>query len=42
MINRKIMVSFEEAGELKLKNIEFPIKAFHITAEQGTPSLLKI
>ncbi len=30
MINRKIMVSFEEAGELKLKNIDFPIKAFHI------------
>jgi|TARA_B110000495_G_C23042940_1_gene627194 TolB-like protein/class 3 adenylate cyclase/Tfp pilus assembly protein PilF len=30
MINRKIMVSFEDAGQLDLKNIEFPIKAFHV------------
>ena len=38
MINRKIMVSFEEAGELKLKNIEFPIKAFHVLQQnKGTP-----
>ena len=38
MINRKIMVSFEEAGELKLKNIEFPIKAFHVLQKnKGTP-----
>ena len=38
MINRKIMVSFEEAGELKLKNIDFPIKAFHILQKnKGTP-----
>ena len=37
MINRKIMVSFEEAGELKLKNIEFPIKAFHVLQQnKGT------
>ena len=38
MINRKIMVSFEEAGELKLKNIEFPVKAFHVLQKnKGTP-----
>ena len=38
MINRKIMVSFEEAGELNLKNIEFPIKAFHVLQQnKGTP-----
>ena len=38
IINRKIMVSFEEAGELKLKNIEFPIKAFHVLQQnKGTP-----
>ena len=38
MINRKIMVSFEDAGELELKNIEFPIKAFHVIQNKGTPS----
>ena len=38
MINRKIMVSFEDAGELNLKNIEFPIKAFHVLQQnKGTP-----
>jgi len=37
MINRKIMVSFEDAGQLDLKNIEFPIKAFHILENKGTP-----
>lgn len=37
MINRKIMVSFEDAGELELKNIEFPIKAFHVINSKGTP-----
>ena len=37
MINRKIMVSFEDAGELELKNIEFPIKAFHVIQNKGTP-----
>ena len=37
MINRKIMVSFEDAGDLKLKNIEFPIKAFHVLENKGTP-----
>ena len=37
MINRKIMVSFEDAGELELKNIEFPIKAFHVIENKGTP-----
>jgi TolB-like protein len=37
MINRKIMVSFEDAGELELKNIEFPIKAFHLINSKGTP-----
>ena len=26
MINRKIMVSFENAGDLDLKNIDYPIK----------------
>ena len=36
MINRKIMVSFEDAGELELKNIEFPIKAFHVIENKGT------
>ena len=37
MINRKIMVSFEDAGDLELKNIEFPIKAFHVIENRGTP-----
>ena len=37
MINRKIMVSFEDAGELELKNIELPIKAFHVIHNKGTP-----
>ena len=37
MINRKIMVSFEDAGQLELKNIEFPIKAFHVIQSKGTP-----
>ena len=37
MINRKIMVSFEDAGELDLKNIEIPIKAFHVIHNKGTP-----
>ena len=37
MINRKIMVSFEDAGQLDLKNIEFPIKAFHVIENKGTP-----
>ena len=38
MINRKIMVSFEDAGELNLKNIDFPIKAFHVLQQnKGTP-----
>ena len=37
MINRKIMVSFEDAGELELKNIEYPIKAFHVINSKGTP-----
>ena len=37
MINRKIMVSFEDAGQLELKNIEFPIKAFHVIDNKGTP-----
>ncbi len=37
MINRKIMASFEDAGELELKNIDFPIKAFHVLDNKGTP-----
>ena len=37
MINRKIMASFEDAGELALKNIEFPVKAFHVLDNKGTP-----
>ena len=37
MINRKIMASFEDAGELKLKNIDAPIKAFHVLDNRGTP-----
>ena len=37
MINRKIMVSFVDAGELELKNIEYPIKAFHVIQNKGTP-----
>ena len=37
MSNRNIMVSFEDAGELELKNIEFPIKAFHVIQNKGTP-----
>jgi TolB-like protein/class 3 adenylate cyclase len=37
MINRKILVSFEDAGDLELKNIEFPIKAFHVIENKGTP-----
>ena len=35
MINRKILVSFEDAGELELKNIELPIKAFHVLENTG-------
>jgi len=35
MINRKILVSFEDAGELELKNIEVPIKAFHVIENKG-------
>ena len=35
MINRKILVSFEDAGELDLKNIEIPIKAFHVIENKG-------
>ena len=31
------MVSFEEAGELELKNIDTPIKAFHVIHNKGTP-----
>ena len=37
MINRKIMASFEDAGELELKNIDFPVKAFHVLENKGTP-----
>ena len=37
MINRKIMASFEDAGNLELKNIDFPIKAFHVLDNKGTP-----
>jgi len=37
MINRKITVSFEDAGQLELKNIEFPINAFHVVPSKGTP-----
>ena len=37
MINRKIMASFEDAGELELKNIDFPVKAFHVLDNKGTP-----
>ena len=37
MINRKIMASFEDAGELELKNIDAPIKAFHVLDNKGTP-----
>jgi len=37
MINRKIMASFEDAGDLELKNIEYPIKAFHVLDNKGTP-----
>ena len=38
MINRKIMVSFENAGYLDLKNIDYPIKAFHVLQQnKGTP-----
>ena len=37
MINRKIMASFEDAGELELKNIDVPVKAFHVLENKGTP-----
>ena len=37
MINRKIMASFEDAGELELKNIDLPVKAFHVLENKGTP-----
>ena len=40
MINRKIMVSFEDAGQLDLKNIDFPIKAFHVLENKGTPRFI--
>ena len=37
MINRKIMASFEDAGHLELKNINDPVKAFHVLDNKGTP-----
>ena len=35
MINLKIRVSYEDAGELELKNIGRPVKAFHIVPCKG-------
>ena len=35
MINLKIKVSYEDAGELELKNIGRPIRAFHIVPCKG-------
>ena len=31
------MASFEDAGELELKNIDLPVKAFHVLENKGTP-----
>ena len=36
MINRKIKVSFENAGRLDLKNIDIPIEAFHVIESKGS------
>ena len=36
MINRKIKVSFENAGQLDLKNIDIPIEAFHVIESKGS------
>ena len=38
MINRKIMASFEDAGELELKNIEFPVKGLIFLIINGPPA----
>ena len=35
MINLKINVSYEDAGELTLKNIGRPIRAYHLTKSKG-------
>ena len=35
MVNLKINVSFEDAGELDLKNIGRPIRAYHLTKSKG-------
>ncbi len=36
MINRKIKVSFENAGQLDLKNIDTPVEAFHVIESKGS------
>ena len=36
IINRKIKVSFENAGNLDLKNIDIPIEAFHLIESRGS------
>ena len=35
MVNLKINVSYEDAGELNLKNIGRPIRAYHLTKSKG-------
>ena len=35
LINQKIQVSFEDAGELKLKNIAEPIQAYFVVKHKG-------
>jgi len=35
MISQKIMVSFEDAGKLELKNIEHPVQAYFVIKGQG-------
>ena len=42
MINLKIRVSYEDAGELELKNIGRPIKAFHIIPCKGATRSLSL
>jgi TolB-like protein len=35
MISQKVMVSFEDAGELELKNIEQPVQAYFVIKSKG-------
>ena len=36
MVGGKLKISFEDAGELQLKNIEQPVKAFFVVPSKGS------